>query len=118
MAYFIKCWIGAFLLLVLTYNPTGRSYIHWVEFNPFLPASIILLVGFLLCLGYAFFIRETLKNVGGRGVLLIATFLAVLIWTLSDYGWIDLYRPFFLDWLLLCLGALTLAVGPSWKRVM
>ena len=65
-------------LVLLTFNPTGHSYYHWLAdgFPKVQPLEVI--AGLLLLGLWVFFVRSTLQAMGAFGlVLLMALFAAV-----------------------------------------
>ncbi len=102
----------AFLLVFLSYNPTGYSYVHWFSFAP-LPA----LGGIVLVIGWAIYVRATLRSIGVVGLGLLSALLACIIWLSVDLGWLSLKNVSVFIWVIeLCI-VVMLAVGMSWSHV-
>jgi len=114
----LRC-AAAILLVVLTWNPSGLSYVHWVleGFDTNLPPKA--LGGLILLILYVIFLRATLRSIGIPGMALIFAFLAALVWTLTYYGVVDLTLadggP--IAWLALIACGLVLGMGLSWSIV-
>ncbi|MFL0801367.1 MAG: DUF6524 family protein [Agarilytica sp.] len=112
-------WLGfslrflfACLLVFLSYNPTGYSYLHWFSFAP-LPV----LGGIILVIGWAIYIRATLRSIGIIGLGLLSALLACIIWLFVDIGWLSLQNISVFSWVIeLCI-VVMLAVGMSWSHV-
>lgn len=105
-------FLFAFLLVFLSYNPTGYSYLHWVDFSP-----LALLVGVVLLIGWAIYIRATLRSIGAIGLGLLALLLACIIWFFVDLGWLSLKNVSGFSWVVeLCI-VVMLAIGMSWSHV-
>jgi len=108
---------AAVLLVVLTYNPTGYSYLHWVAtaFPKVEPLQAI--AGLLLLGGWAFFAHATWRSLGTFGVLLATALCAALVWLLVSWGWIRLDSGGVLGWIADVVLAVLLAIGVSWSLV-
>lgn len=106
--------VFAMLLVLASFNPTGYSFAHWVMTPPmaFTPAkavaSLILLIGWLMCLRTAFI------ALGKFGLLLGLLLFAAVIWLLVDRQWISLTGTG-LVWASLVVVAVLLGVGLSWS---
>jgi hypothetical protein len=77
-------FVGAFLLVFGTFNPSGRSYYHWIAAweGSDLPAKILL--GLLILAGWVVFFRATARSLGPLGALLAAAVCGVVLWWLID----------------------------------
>ena len=76
----------AVALVLLTFNPTGHSYYHWLVdgFPSVSPAEAI--AGLLLLIGWIFFVRTTLSSIGALGLLLMAALFAAIVWWIVSKG--------------------------------
>ncbi len=108
-------WLGAFLLLSLTYNPTPWNFVRWAEANWSTQMPLTLLLGLLLGVGYLVYIGATLRSIGAFGILLVAAITAALIWVGIDYGLLTLTNPSLNLWLGLLALSLILGTGLSWS---
>jgi len=116
---FLLRWLFAACLVLLTYNPSTYSFYHWVRSSA--SASELgpehALVGVILFIGWAMFIRATLRSLGAVGLLLGAAFFAALIWLLDDIGILQADSVSAITWIaLICLSGL-LAIGMSWSHI-
>ena len=112
--HFVISWIRAFLLLCATYNPTGWSFVSWLESRPDLPASVIFIFAVLLLIGYVLFFRQAMKSARGEGVLIIAfLFYAVAMNVEAFAADLPWFRDLSGDWLLLILISATMATAVS-----
>ena len=80
------------ILIATTYNPTGWCYLVWVDRHRDLPASIVLLSGFVLTVGFIEYSRKAYGAVGWQGIGGLFIFFSTILWTLSDYDLFDLDR--------------------------
>lgn len=113
MGFLIR-WLVAFVLLALTFNPTGFSYVGWVQtgWTDNLPVAVLL--GLVLAVAYIVFFTAVLRGIGTFGVLLLLAVLAALIWVLVDWGWIDVTDPASNSWIAILALSIVLAVGMYW----
>jgi hypothetical protein len=105
------------LLVLLTYNPTGKSFYHWAmtDFASF--DAIKGFAGALLLTGWVFAIRTTLVSMGTLGIALLALVLGTLVWLLVDVGALAQGTPGLLTWVALVVIGVILGVGLSWSAV-
>jgi hypothetical protein len=108
---------SSLLLVGLTWNPTGTSYLHWLAstFPHIEPTEAV--VGLILIGGWTFSIHATWRSLGQFGVLLGIAFFGALVWLLASYDWIDLSHGGVIGWLMVVLLGSLLAVGLSWSLV-
>ena len=114
---FVLRLLAALLLIFLTYNPTGYSWIHWARED--LPGitPLLALSGIALVIGWVIYVRATLASLGALGVVLAFGFFGTLIWLVVDMGLVPADSITAVTWLVLVLFALVLAVGISWSHV-
>lgn len=110
-------WLGAFILLSATFNPTQWNFVHWTQTRLGSDMPMIVLAGLLLLVGYVIYLRATLRSIGGFGMLLVAAILAALIWVLIDLGILDLADSDFNHWLGIITLSLALGIGLSWSII-
>jgi hypothetical protein len=106
----------ALALVLLTFNPTGYSFFHWVTAPPGLTAlkavaGVVLLIGWVMCL------RATAISLGWLGVLLGAALLASLVWLLIELKMIDTVDGSVLTWIALVMVGILLGIGLSWSLI-
>lgn len=76
-------------LVYATYNPWGSSYFHWVvDHSGQIPLKIF--SGVVLIIAYAILLQLTWRSLGPLGVALTIAFCTAVVWTLVDYGLLDL----------------------------
>lgn len=109
------------VLVYATWNPSGRSFHHWV-IQPvfdgtFTIGPLQVLVALLLIAGWVIVLQATFRSLGGGGTLLVAGIFAALAWLLIDRG---IFKPSgaraYAHVGLIAL-SLVLAVGTSWAIV-
>jgi hypothetical protein len=107
----------ALALVLVTYNPSGKSYFHWIK--PDFPSfdALPALAGLLLIAGWVVFLRATLRSLGLLGMLLAFALCAAVVWVAVDYDWVALESTRAIVWVLLVIGGLVMGVGMSWSHV-
>ena len=111
-------FLAALGLVLLTFNPSGWSYVHWaVRSVPQGVSPPVVLAGIALLIGWAVFTNATLRSLGAIGVLLFGGFFAALAWTAVYYGWLSLEDSGALTWVALVVVAAILAAGMSWSHL-
>ncbi|MEY4871357.1 MAG: hypothetical protein RLZZ563_687 [Pseudomonadota bacterium] len=107
-------WLGAFLLLSATYNPTEWNYIRWVEAHWATQMPLAVLLGLLIGVGYMVYVVATLRSIGAFGMILVAAIAGAFLWVLSDWGLLSLENPSLNLWLGIFVLSLILGIGLSW----
>jgi hypothetical protein len=107
----------AVALVLLTFNPSGHSYYHWLVdgFPSVSPTEAI--AGLLLLIGWIFFVRTTLSSIGALGLLLMAALFAAIVWWIVSKGWLDVSNRSVMAWIVLLILGLMLGVGMSWSHI-
>ena len=117
-------FLGAALLVHLTYNPQGWSFFHWAV-EPALqrprpdgyPSAAMFLSGVLLCIGWAVFVQATRRSLGIKGALLVVALGVGMVWLLVDLGVISTEGSVAVTHIALAVLSLLLGVGLSWSLV-
>ena len=109
--------VFAMALVLLTFNPTGHSYYHWLAdgFPSVQPAEAV--AGIALLIAWVFFIRSTLAAIGTLGLVLMAAFFASVVWWVVSKGWLDVGDRRAMAWVVLVAVGLVLGVGMSWSHI-
>ncbi len=110
-------WLGAFVLLTATYNPTQWNFAHWSQANYATQLPLTLFLGLILGVGYMVYIGATLRSIGAFGVVLIAAIFGSALWVLADWGVLRLGNQGLTVWLALIALSLILGVGLSWSII-
>ena len=114
---FLWRMLFALALVLLTFNPTGHSYYHWLAdgFPSVSPAEAV--AGILLLLAWIFFVRTTLSAIGTVGIVLMAALFASIVWWIVSKGWLDVGNRSVMAWIVLLILGLMLGVGMSWSHI-
>lgn len=108
-------WLGAFVLLSATFNPTRWNYVHWVRTHWPEQMPLAVFLGLILAVGYMVYVVATLRSIGAFGVVLIAAIFGAGLWVLIDWGVLSLTNPSFNLWLGILVLSLILGIGLSWS---
>jgi len=114
MGIFLR-WLGAFILLSVTYNPTDWNYIAWVRDNWANQMPLAVFLGMLLGVAYMVYGVATLRSIGPFGIIVIAAIFGSGLWVLIDWGILTLANPSLNLWLGILVGSLILGIGLSWS---
>lgn len=121
VADFLIRYAFALVLVLGTFNPTGKSYFHWVydSINNDVEGigSILALAGVTLLIGWAFFLNTTFRALGTFGVLLGLAFFACVVWAMAQGGLLNAEGGNVIAWIILFVVAAILAVGMSWSHL-
>lgn len=109
--------LAALVLVLITFNPSGYSYYHWiVSALPHVnPASVV--VGILLLAAWVVFLTATMRSIGLVGVLIALAFFGAVIWMVVSWGWLDPHNGTAMAWITLLVSAVILAIGLSWSHM-
>ena len=116
-AGFLWRWLAALGLVLLTFNPSGYSFIHWLAAGLPKVTPTVAVCGLLLIIAWIVFIRATMRSIGSLGILLGAALFAALIWLLVAQGWLQLGSMQTILWLALIVLSMIMGVGMSWSHV-
>jgi hypothetical protein len=107
---------GVSLVLVfLTYNPSGFSWVGWLFSDK--PMVYQVATGVALAIGWVIFLRATWNSLGAVGTMLATAFFAVIIWLLIEWGLLALGSGSTFQWVFLFILSGVLAVGMSWSHL-
>lgn len=104
-------------LVLLTFNPSGFSYLHWLAdgFPTVPPFKAV--IGILLLGGWIFFARSTWLALGRIGLILVLALFAAIVWWMAHNDWLHLSNRTTLAWVVLCILGLVLGIGMSWAHI-
>ena len=104
-------------LVLLTFNPTGHSYYHWLldGFPSITPGEAV--AGIVLLGAWIFFVRSTFAAMGALGVGLLLALFASIVWWVTSRGWLDLGDRDAMAWVVLGMLGVVLGVGMSWSHI-
>ncbi|MFT6914546.1 MAG: hypothetical protein ACJAWL_000842 [Motiliproteus sp.] len=108
-------YLFALLLVFATYNPSGLSWIHWLNTDVALVYKVG--IGVVLLIGFIIYLRATWNSLGLLGTLLALSFFTVIIWLLIEWGLLRLDMSSLMVWVIEFVFSGVLAVGMSWSHL-
>lgn len=118
---FLWRFAASLLLVLVSYNPSGYSYWHWlraaINAEPSTLGPEHLVAGVLLLIGWVILLAATQRSLGFFGLMLGAALLGGVVWLLIDIGILNVATVSSATWVGLICIALLLAVGLSWSHV-
>jgi hypothetical protein len=117
-------WSGVLLrvvlavaLVLLTYNPSGHSFYHWVTAPPPGITALKAFLGILLLIGWLMCLRTAFVALGWLGVILGIALLGTAVWLLIDMKMVEATSPTALTWIGLVILGAVLGIGLSWSLI-
>lgn len=109
--------LAALVLVLLTFNPSGHSYCHWLASGfPHLTSAQVV-VGLLLLICWVVYVTATLRSLGLVGVTLLLALIVALVWFAVQNGWLHLNGGSALAWIAVIATGVILGVGMCWSFV-
>jgi hypothetical protein len=105
-------FLFALLLVLLSYNPSGYSYFHWVYQSLSHITPYIVIAGLILLIGWGIYIKATLNSLGVVGIVVLAALFASLVWLFVYWGFLSVTNISAMAWVIEVL----LAVGMCWSH--
>lgn len=109
-------FLFALLLVLLSYNPSGYSYFHWVYQSLSHITPYIVIAGLILLIGWGIYIKATLNSLGVIGISVLAALFASLVWLFVYWGFLSVANISAMAWVIEILLAALLAVGMCWSH--
>ncbi|HKK05213.1 MAG TPA: DUF6524 family protein [Gammaproteobacteria bacterium] len=110
-------FLAAVLLVFATYNPEGFSYFHWAVRHLPEVTALKAFAGVVLLIGWAIFVRASLRSLGFVGLSLALAFFATLIWLVVDTGLIPAHSLRAVTYIVQAALAGVLTAGLSWSHI-
>jgi len=109
-------FLFALLLVLLSYNPSGYSYFHWVHHSINHITPYVVIVGVILLIGWGIYLKATLNSLGIVGIIALAALFACLVWLFIYWGFLSVSNISAMAWIIEILLAALLAVGMCWSH--
>ena len=113
--------VASLFLVLVSYNPSGYSYWHWLRAAMNAEPSTLgpehFVAGVLLLIGWVILLAATQRSLGFFGLMLGGALLGGVVWLLIDIGILSVATVSSATWVGLVCIALLLAVGLSWSHV-
>jgi hypothetical protein len=107
----------AVALVLLTWNPSGWSYVDWALRDRSAFDAVKAFFGVLLLGGWVFCVRSAWVSLGAVGLVLVGALLATVVWMLVQFGVVEPGSTQTLLWIVLVAVGVVLGVGVSWSKV-
>jgi hypothetical protein len=107
----------ALALVLVTFNPSGWSFYHWLTAAPAGISAVKAFAGVLLLIGWLGCLRTAYVALGVVGTALLTTLLGTVVWMLIDYHVIDVAGRSTLVWIGLVIAGVVLGLGLSWSLI-
>lgn len=105
------------VLVLATFNPSGRSFYHWLVRDFGTPGPLLVLAGLVLLIGWIVLLRSMLRSIGVGGAVLTMGLLAALTWLVVSWGWLDPHNATAMTWVVLVALTLVLTTGLIWSHL-
>jgi Family of unknown function (DUF6524) len=109
-------FLFALLLVLLSYNPSGYSYFHWLYNTITHITPYIVIAGILLLIGWGVYIKATLNSLGFVGIMILAALFGSLVWLFIYWGWLSVTNISAMAWVIEILLSALLCVGMCWSH--
>ena len=109
--------VFAVALVLLTWNPSGWSYVDWALRDRSAVNAVKAFFGVLLFGGWVFCVRSAWVSLGAVGLVLVGALLATIVWMLVQFGVVEPGSTKTLLWIVLVAVGVVLGVGLSWSKV-
>lgn len=114
-------FLGAAAIVLLTYNPSGYSYFHWVQDSLASTGSGFgaeqAFAGVVILIGWTILVMSTLKALGTLGLILASAFIGTFVWLMTSYGVFEVESSTAITWTALVSLAALLTIGMSWSHI-
>jgi hypothetical protein len=117
-------WVGvgvrlvfATALVLLTFNPSGHSFYHWLTDPPVGISAVKAFFGVLLLICWLVCLKTAHVALGTVGAVLGAALFGTAVWLLVDAHWLDLSGTQAKTWAVLIILGLVLGMGLSWSLI-
>jgi hypothetical protein len=107
----------AIALVLLTWNPSGWSFVDWALRDAAALDAVKAFFGVVLLAGWVFCLRAAWVSLGALGILLVAALIGTLVWMLVQFGVVQPDNRRALVWLALVAVGIVLGVGVSWAKL-
>ena len=107
----------AVLLVLVTWNPSGWSYVDWALRDRSTFDAVKAFFGLVLFAGWAFCLRAAWVSLGAFGIVLVAALIGTIVWMLVQFGVVAPDDRRLMVWIVLVGVGIVLGVGVSWAKL-
>jgi hypothetical protein len=110
-------FVFAFFMVCLTWNPTRYNFVAWAmaQWQNLMP--LVVFAGLVMLAAWIFFVRATARSLGVLGIILALALAGTAIWILFYFSLVSTADTILLQWIVLVLFAVILAMGMSWSHL-
>ena len=107
----------AVALVLLTFNPSGWSFYHWISAPPPGVTALKAFAGVALLIGWIACLRTAFVALGWIGVVLCAALFGTFVWLLFDLKLLHAADSTAMVWIALVIVGIILGIGLSWSLI-
>ena len=107
----------ALALVLLTFNPSGWSFYHWLVKPDAASMAVKAFAGIALLIGWIVCVRTAATALGLLGSVLLTALMAAAVWMLIDYHVITAPGRTTITWIGLIIAGTVLGTGLSWSLI-
>ena len=116
---FLVRFASALALVLITYNPSGISAVHWIyeAITASEAGALQFLGGVIVLIGWSIMLVATWRSLDTFGVILVVLLFGGLVWLMIDLGVLETDSFNAITWIVLVCIAALLAIGLSWSHI-
>jgi len=107
----------AIALVLITFNPSGHSFYHWLTSPPLAISATKAFLGVALLVAWVVCLRTAYSALGKLGVVLGCLLLGTFVWVLFDMKLLHDDGGAFMVWLGLVIFGGVIGFGLSWSLI-
>ena len=109
--------VFALALVLLTFNPSGWSFYHWLVKPDAASMAVKAFAGIGLLIGWIVCVRTAATALGLLGSVLLTALMAAAVWMLIDFNVMTTPGRTTLTWIGLVIAGAVLGLGLSWSLI-
>jgi hypothetical protein len=107
----------AVALVLITFNPSGHSFYHWLTEPPLALSALKAFLGVALLVGWVVCLRTAYVALGTLGLVLGCLLLGTFVWVLFDMDVLHAAGRQAMVWIGLIVFGVVLGMGLSWSLI-
>jgi hypothetical protein len=109
--------VVAVALVLITFNPSGTSFYHWLAAPPVGITAVKAFLGIALLIAWLVCLRTAYVALGAVGLVLGCLLLGTFVWVLFDMDLLHDVGRQAMVWIGLVVFGIVLGVGLSWSLI-
>jgi Family of unknown function (DUF6524) len=109
--------VAAVALVLITFNPSGTSFYHWLAAPPVGITAVKAFLGVALLIAWLVCLRTAYVALGAVGLVLGCLLLGTFVWVLFDMDLLHDVGRQAMVWIGLVVFGIVLGVGLSWSLI-